>query len=183
MTSRVDGAGIDPAGWYGPDTVKLAFEITWSDQEAARKSGALKFSQAGGSVVYRGDWLLEWLNNLPTKSASGQTKAHAPPTGAPKGSSLPQRQAAAASYESSQPHSGATNFSPPVPMKGGQADVTENRPYQQMFENEVERRVLLGMTRKKAVADVASKLPELHQKMLAEANSNRPHALKGIAGM
>ncbi|MGD9856941.1 MAG: hypothetical protein AB7U20_18485 [Planctomycetaceae bacterium] len=52
---------IAPDGIYLDGDVRLALDLTESALVRARRRGRLRFSRQGRSILYRGRWLLEWL--------------------------------------------------------------------------------------------------------------------------
>ena len=58
MTSPLS---IDPESIFDREAVETTLGIAESTLRAARKSGRLKFMKLGHRVLYKGCWLLEWI--------------------------------------------------------------------------------------------------------------------------
>lgn len=52
---------IQPDAVYPDGEVRLALGVTSSALVRARREGRLRFTRQGNSILYRGQWLLEWL--------------------------------------------------------------------------------------------------------------------------
>lgn len=52
---------IDPDGFYDEAVLLRVFRFKPAALDRARKTGRLRHTRAGGAVLYRGQWLLEWL--------------------------------------------------------------------------------------------------------------------------
>lgn len=60
---------FDPESYYSEESLRI---MGW-DGEAlrrARKSEGLRFKKVGRSVVYKGEWLMEWLDRAAETEAS-----------------------------------------------------------------------------------------------------------------
>ncbi|MGZ0174326.1 MAG: helix-turn-helix domain-containing protein [Planctomycetales bacterium] len=56
-------ARIEPDGVYSDGDVRLLLGLSSATLARARRNGALRFSRQGNSLLYRGTWLLQWLEN------------------------------------------------------------------------------------------------------------------------
>lgn len=54
---------IQPDAVYSDGEVRLALGVTSSALVRARREGRLRFTRQGNSILYRGQWLLEWLEH------------------------------------------------------------------------------------------------------------------------
>jgi hypothetical protein len=63
---------IDPAAIYHDGTLRLALDLPSATLARARREGRLRFTRQGGRVLYRGQWILDWLeaDALATKEAA-----------------------------------------------------------------------------------------------------------------
>lgn len=61
MTDAVLPAHIDPDGVYFDGDVRLLLGLTPATLARARRDGTLRYSRQGHSILYRGSWLLAWL--------------------------------------------------------------------------------------------------------------------------
>lgn len=52
---------IDPAAIYQDGDARLALGLTGATMQRARKSGLLRFTRLGRAILYRGQWLIDWL--------------------------------------------------------------------------------------------------------------------------
>ncbi len=52
---------IQPDAIYSDGEVRLALGVTSSALVRARREGRLCFTRQGNSILYRGQWLLDWL--------------------------------------------------------------------------------------------------------------------------
>lgn len=55
-------ARIDPDGIYHDGDARLLLGLTSATMVSARRGGKLRFTRKGRSILYRGQWLLDWLN-------------------------------------------------------------------------------------------------------------------------
>jgi hypothetical protein len=53
---------IDPAAVYDDGTLVLGLGITHAALASARRRGALRFMKSGRRTLYRGQWVLDWLD-------------------------------------------------------------------------------------------------------------------------
>lgn len=54
-------AEINPTGFYDDLAVVRLLGIAARDQKKGRDRGELKFTKKGPQILYRGQWLLDWL--------------------------------------------------------------------------------------------------------------------------
>lgn len=52
---------IDPNAVYRDGEIRLKLGVTSSALAKARREKTLKFSRQGHRILYRGQWLLDWL--------------------------------------------------------------------------------------------------------------------------
>ena len=52
---------IQPDAVYSDGEVRLALGVTSSAIVRARREGRLRFARQGNSILYRGQWLIDWL--------------------------------------------------------------------------------------------------------------------------
>mgnify|MGYP006302299253 CR=1 FL=1 len=65
---------LDPATFYSPRDVLLRLNISRNAQRQARLAGELRFAELlGGGVIYRGAWVLSWLNRLAGTGGGGES--------------------------------------------------------------------------------------------------------------
>lgn len=61
MRDAVLPARIDEDGVYSDGDVRLLLGVTTATLARARRARTLRYSRQGHSLLYRGAWLLEWL--------------------------------------------------------------------------------------------------------------------------
>ena len=71
MTEASVPARIDPDGVYSDGDVRLLLGLSSSALSRARREGALRFSRQGNSLLYRGVWLLDWLERDADQRSQG----------------------------------------------------------------------------------------------------------------
>ena len=52
---------IEPDGIYDDGALVLALGITHATLTRARRRGNLRFSRKGKQVLYRGQWIIDWI--------------------------------------------------------------------------------------------------------------------------
>lgn len=57
----VVGANIEPGKFYDDFAVSRILGIRESVQKRARESNELKYTKKGPQILYRGQWLIDWL--------------------------------------------------------------------------------------------------------------------------
>jgi len=63
MNDPVQPIRIEPDAIYDDGAIILSLGITHSALTQARRSGNLRFNRSGKRVLYRGQWILDWLEN------------------------------------------------------------------------------------------------------------------------
>ena len=63
-------AHIDPDGIYQDGQARLLLGLTGSALASARREGRLRFTRQGKRVLYRGAWLLAWLESDAEREAA-----------------------------------------------------------------------------------------------------------------
>lgn len=74
MTKEVLAARIDADGVYADGDVRLLFGLTSATLSRARRDGTLRYSRQGNCLLYRGAWLLEWLERDADRRAEQQAE-------------------------------------------------------------------------------------------------------------
>lgn len=59
---------LDPAGVYDDGSLVIGLRLTYATLAKARRTGELRFTRKGKRVLYRGEWLIEWLEHRPSPS-------------------------------------------------------------------------------------------------------------------
>lgn len=59
---------IDPEAIYHNGDVGLLLGLTFATLLRARREGKLRFSRQGNSILYRGQWLLDWIEESSSPS-------------------------------------------------------------------------------------------------------------------
>lgn len=52
---------IDPGAVYSDGDLRLMLGVSSAALARARRSGQLRYSRPGRSVLYRGQWVIDWL--------------------------------------------------------------------------------------------------------------------------
>lgn len=52
---------IDPEAIYHDGDVRLLLDLPASTTARARREGRLRYTRQGHAVLYRGQWLIDWL--------------------------------------------------------------------------------------------------------------------------
>lgn len=76
MTDGLVPARIDADGVYSDGDVRLLLGVTSATLERARRQGRLRYSRQGHSILYRGMWLLDWLERDADARADGSEVRH-----------------------------------------------------------------------------------------------------------
>lgn len=58
----VEALTINPQGIYTDSTLVLGLGLTHAALAKARRSGELRFARKGRRALYRGTWILNWLD-------------------------------------------------------------------------------------------------------------------------
>ena len=59
--TKLDAVQIDAEGFYAEGALKLLLGLTSAALVSARRSGSLRFRRCGNRVLYKGRWVLDWL--------------------------------------------------------------------------------------------------------------------------
>lgn len=54
---------IDPDAFYRDGEVRLLLGLTTTTMARARRTGGLRYTRQGRALLYRGRWLLDWLES------------------------------------------------------------------------------------------------------------------------
>ncbi len=65
------GFSIDPNAIYGEGDLVLGLGITQAALLKARRAGQLRFIRKGKRVLFRGQWLLDWVDGNTCRPAGG----------------------------------------------------------------------------------------------------------------
>lgn len=65
-----DGVKIDPESYYDGDLLFSLLDLPHSTLARARRSGRLRYTRAGNRILYRGQWILDWLVETPRITSS-----------------------------------------------------------------------------------------------------------------
>jgi hypothetical protein len=70
---------IQPEAFYDDWTLSEALGLPLGTIAAARRTGALRYTQKGKRTLYRGSWVLTWLDPPATRknATSGEGVVHA----------------------------------------------------------------------------------------------------------
>ena len=63
---------IDPDAVYHDREVRIGLNLSSATLARARRNKTLRFSRQGHSVLYRGQWLIDWLESTAAALASGE---------------------------------------------------------------------------------------------------------------
>lgn len=55
---------IDPTGIYSDGELRLILDVGAAVTARARRSGDLRHARQGRRVIYRGQWILDWLDAI-----------------------------------------------------------------------------------------------------------------------
>jgi hypothetical protein len=69
---------IEPEAIYDDGSLHQVLGLTLSTLAASRRTGALRYSRQGKRTLYRGAWVLDWLETTATKPDLTQPKAPRP---------------------------------------------------------------------------------------------------------
>ena len=149
---------IDPQQWYSDGDLKTILDIQYDAQRKARDAGQLKYTQRGTTFLYRGQAVLDWLEN--DQADASQTK----PTGrrAGQGRSL----ARSATTTNSSPRT-------TTPMNSDHQTIDK-------WNAAVREQTAAGKTKAEAVRAVVRGNPELHRAYLIACNRHRPAAVRAL---
>jgi hypothetical protein len=77
-TDPLTPANIHPDGIYHDGQARLLLGLTGAAMTRARREGRLRFTRQGNRVLYRGAWLLAWLEADADRLAAGAGKEGQP---------------------------------------------------------------------------------------------------------
>ncbi len=63
---------IDPDGIYDDGALVLSLGLTHAALQRARRDGRLRHIRSGRRILYRGQWLLDWLHATATTNSGQQ---------------------------------------------------------------------------------------------------------------
>jgi hypothetical protein len=63
---------IDPPALYDDASLRQALGLTPAALAAGRRSGKLRYFRKGKRTLYRGDWVLRWLESDATPASPGK---------------------------------------------------------------------------------------------------------------
>jgi hypothetical protein len=72
MTDELTPSHIHPDAVYQDGQVRLLLGLTGATLARARRGGGLRFTRQGRCILYRGAWLLSWLESA-AGSSTGST--------------------------------------------------------------------------------------------------------------
>lgn len=72
MSSNSDSKRIDPEQWYSDTNLLLMLDLQRDAQRGAREAGLLKYTKRGQTFLYKGQWVLDWLNGPTIAEAKGE---------------------------------------------------------------------------------------------------------------
>jgi hypothetical protein len=70
----IEPVRIEPEALYDDGSLRQALGLTSASLAAARRGGLLRFTRQGKRTLYKGAWILTWLEATPTapQTARGQ---------------------------------------------------------------------------------------------------------------
>jgi hypothetical protein len=66
---------IAPEALYDDGSLRQALGLTTATLAAARRARTLRFSRTGKRTLYKGEWILAWLESLATRPEEGRPAA------------------------------------------------------------------------------------------------------------
>ncbi len=66
------GRLIEPDAIYTDGDIRLALGLTTATLSRARRDGRLRYSRQGRTLLYRGSWLLDWLERDASERDGGE---------------------------------------------------------------------------------------------------------------
>ncbi len=186
------GRRIQEGEWYSDRDVLLILDINRDAQQKAREAGRLQFIERGGTYLYKGEWILAWLNaadsSQPQQTDRGAQRRTVPRRAAGVSPQQPTKAATSSppvriNHPQPQPASQPTS----LPVSKGQAPMTENEANQtiQQFNTAVQTVMReRKCERRAAVRAVCKSNPQLHRDYLLATNRGRSRqVIQGIADM
>lgn len=170
----------DPDAYYSPRDVLLTWDVSLDVQARARDAGTLEFTgTARDAVLYTGAALQRWFDaGMPAPSreaarAVQRARSRGTGTASAGGSSVASALGGVTVLTGRMAPAGSRGES----MKG----ITMTSATTEFWQR-VNRKINAGVDRMTAVRETVKADPELHRRMLSEANRGRPHALRAIEG-
>jgi len=74
MTDFMSPVRIEPDGICDDGMLVLSLGLTHAALQRARRSGQLRHTRSGQRILYRGQWVLDWLQATATTNAGQQPK-------------------------------------------------------------------------------------------------------------
>ena len=68
--SKIEPAKIDPDAIYHDGQIRLILGLAGATLCRARRDGSLRYSRKGNTTLYRGQWILDWLDDS-SKTSGG----------------------------------------------------------------------------------------------------------------
>ena len=141
---------IESDGWYAPQDLLILFHIGESEQARARDAGELKHTMRGNTPLYRGQWVLDWLNASTIMPSEQPTRARAVRSNRPAASAPAQPQ--------------------------GTRSMSTQQTSATAWREAIDAKIKAGMTRQRAVSAVVKEQPALRQAYVDEVNGQRTGA-------
>jgi hypothetical protein len=66
---------IAPEALYDDGSLRQALGLAPATLAAARRAGTLRFTRTGKRTLYKGEWILAWLESLATRPEEGRQAA------------------------------------------------------------------------------------------------------------
>lgn len=66
MTDPMSPVRIDPDGIYDDGVLVLILGLTHAALQKARRDGQLRHTRRGRRILYRGQWVIDWLDSTAT---------------------------------------------------------------------------------------------------------------------
>ena len=173
MADKVfDDNRIDPQQWYSDGDIKTILDIQLDAQRKARDAGQLKYTQRGITCLYRGQWVLDWLENDQADASQAKPNRRRAGQGRNLGRSVTTTNSSPAS------RSPATTPIPrqqrtTLPMNHDHAMIDQ-------WNAAVRLEMAGGKTKRQAVRAVVRENPELHRAYLIACNRHRPAAVRAL---
>jgi hypothetical protein len=71
--AMIEPVRIEPESIYDDGSLRQALGLTPAALAAARRTGTLRYTRSGKRILYRGSWILSWLDSPCTqKTAAGE---------------------------------------------------------------------------------------------------------------
>ncbi|HPM83270.1 MAG TPA: helix-turn-helix domain-containing protein [Candidatus Anammoximicrobium sp.] len=71
MNDFVSPVRIEPDGIYDDGVLVLSLGLTHRTLQRARRSGKLRHTRSGRRILYRGQWVLDWLDSTAAEKEKG----------------------------------------------------------------------------------------------------------------